>query len=447
MKKKYYDVGTYIYLRNNKCTTGLIIASAVAAVGALGSSAINAASQSSANAANMQLNKDTLEEQKQLFHEANEFNHDEASLARNFNANEADKARSFNSAEAQKNRTFQAGMLERAMQQYEDWNSASSQVQRHLDAGLNPATLAGNLQSGQGFGIPSGATASSSPASSSPASSAGIPNLPTAHVQPVDYGSVFENALKSGFDTASNIQSVKKQVTENKFFSLQQQAGLDLTRAQSDEIYHKISLIDSEVNLTNKKIEETGAIIKNLTSQTENLDVDKQIKEIEKLYKNDFYKYQVKELQEKYKYSKGLAETIVALTYSQIASNYGSAASSYSQAKLNKCLESLNEAEKLEVEAATSLLQTQDSQSRYDLFLKRQFGWKQEFWKTKNIEKTFDKLDYETGNTYRIIQGVKDCAVGAGAAVGTAYGVTKGISGTKNYIYGNSRFSQPSLSF
>lgn len=440
MKKKFYDVGTYLYMANQKRGTELVIAAAIAGAASLAGAGINAASQSAANSTNMQLTKDTLEEQKALFHEANQFNHNEAAISRQFSANESAIARQYNSQEAETNRQFQAGMI----QKYMDYNSASAQYQRYLQAGLNPASLAGNVNN-QGFSIPSGSAATTSPVSVSPASAAGVPSLPTAHVNPVDYGSIVSNGIKSASDIFSlgkTYQETKGLVTENKFKEMTIQKGLELSDSEIRKNYATANQMDKDANLAEQRIKESAAIIKNLNAQAENTDVDTQIKNIQKLYADDFFKYQSKEMQEKYKFTKGQADTIVKYTYAQIAAAQGSAAQAYAMAEYYKELKQLPAAERAQIEATTDYIGTQDARERYGLFLDRTFGYKERFWGIEHSKQGVDRQEYENSTPYRIIQGIKDVAVGVGAGVGTAYGVSKGLKGVKqkNYIQGNPRF-------
>lgn len=58
------------------------------------------------------------------------------------------QAQQFNSAEAQKNRDFQQSMFDQTNQ----WNSASSQVQRYREAGLNPYMMMNNGNAGVAVG-------------------------------------------------------------------------------------------------------------------------------------------------------------------------------------------------------------------------------------------------------------------------------------------------------
>lgn len=58
------------------------------------------------------------------------------------------QAQQFNSAEAQKNRDFQQSMFDQTNQ----WNSASSQVQRYRQAGLNPYLMMSNGNAGVAVG-------------------------------------------------------------------------------------------------------------------------------------------------------------------------------------------------------------------------------------------------------------------------------------------------------
>lgn len=72
-----------------------------------------------------------------------------------FNADEAEKARDFNAAEAEKNRDFQTSEREAAQQwdlemwnKNNEYNSPVEQMNRMLEAGINPNTAVGQIQGG-----------------------------------------------------------------------------------------------------------------------------------------------------------------------------------------------------------------------------------------------------------------------------------------------------------
>lgn len=427
MKKKFFDVGTFMYLRCNKCGAAAVIGFA-----ALASAAVEASAQEDANDTNVQLTRESMAQQEKLFHEGNDFNAEQAELARQFNAQEA-----------QTNRMFQAGQLNHQMNWYENYNSAAEQVKRYMQAGLNPASLGGKLDYSGSFGVPSGAAATATPASA-----ASAPSVPRAEVQPVN---PLQGVLKGATEAFSSYMQSRKTgaetqgiLTENNFKEITIKKGLELSDSEIKKNYQQANLFVSESDLANKKIDETGAIIRNLDASSEKLDVETQIENIRKMYASDFYKYQVKELEQKYKFTKGLAETIVKLTYSRIAANYGQAASAFSNAEYMSAYAKLAPFEQDVLDNTADVLDTQNKREKYSLFLDKQFGWKERFWKNESLKEGVDRQQYENSSPYRVMQGIKDVAVGVGAAGGAAYGAYKGVKGfkfKKNYIYGNPKFN------
>lgn len=224
MKKRYYDVGTLLYVRNQKrgLETAAIIGIGMAAA-SVTASTVSAASQKSAiedaNDANMQLQREAMAQQEKLFNEGNKFSHNEAEIARNFNSQEAEVTRE-----------WQADMLRENRDWYEQYNSPSAQRQRYLDAGLNPTTLAGNLGTSPSFSVGGVSSASASPATSSSA-----PSVPQAHVQPApfDFSKILSTALGDAGTLLGNFsqrEDIKSKQTFNKYYDEVQAAGLNLTR-------------------------------------------------------------------------------------------------------------------------------------------------------------------------------------------------------------------------
>lgn len=422
MKKKYFDVGTFMYLNNQKRGPEIIAASIIGGV-SLMSGVTSAAAASSANATNAANSRAALRQNAELFHEANEFN-----------KVEAQKARDFSAQQAQINRQFEQSNLAANKAWYEDYNSASAQYARLVDAGLNPSSLAGNLQNSPVFSAPSGSAASGVAATSSVP-----PQSPVAHANPVN---PMQGVLEGALNGLSTYMSAKKSgaetkgiLTENQFKEELLKSGIEVNNATAKKLYQEANKLIKDAELTVKKIDEVGAIIKNLDKQSENLDVETQIKNIERLYADDTFKYQAKKLEEEYNFTKGEADTIVKLVYSKIAANYGGSAASYANAKYLKALEDLQPAERKRIENASDFIFTQNEREKVSLFLDKSFGWKDRFWDNESKKQGVDSQIFHNSDTYRVIQGVKDVSVGIGAGVGTAYGVSKGLRGMKGKYY------------
>ncbi len=410
MKKRFYDVGTLLYVRNQKCGAE-IVAACILGGAALLSGSVGAAASSSANNQNVALQKETMYEQMAMYNKSLEFNHEEAEIARNFNL-----------AEAEKNRQFQAGMLNKNLQWFENYNSPTAQVQRYLDAGLNPASLAGNLGSTPTFSTPAG-----SAATSSPASAAGLPQLTAPHVSPVNplqgVLSGAMDAMGSYFGNKKTIAETDAQTIKNEFLHQEKALGLKLTKSEIDKNLADINLINKDLAVADQKIKESVAIVKNLSAQTESVNRDVELKDIQKIYQSDLYKGQVDKLKAEYNLTDKQARAYTDLVYSQIAQNYGGAASAYASARYNNALTELTPFQRDNLIATKQYMDAQTDNQRVKTFLDRKFGSKERAMQLKVAGEQYDKLTFENNGIVRGIGIVKDVAVTAASVVGTVYGV------------------------
>lgn len=437
MKKKYYNLGILVYNRHLKFGDP-IIGGAIIGGSSLLSGIFGSEAQSDANAANIAIAQAQMEQQEKLFHEGNKFNHDEAALARQFSANQADIAQAFNAHQAQLNRDFQAGQLQKQMDWYENYNSASSQVQRYLDAGLNPASLAGKTDYSGSFGVPSGSAATATPASGIAASASAAPTVAGAHVEPVNpLGNVLTNALsglQSYMTSRKTGEETKGISIENEFKRQEKDLGLKLTKSQIKENVAQVSYLTQEAELAKQKIAESSQIVTNLSKQGQKLDVEVELANMEKLYKSKAYDEMLGKLQQEHRLAKEEADVYVKMVMSEIAKNQSEAAAAYASAQYNKALSELVPEQRDRIIAEKSFIDSQTNGQRIQNYLNRKYGNKERALNLKQQKESIDKLEWENSGFVRGVGIVKDVAVTAASIVGTVYGagaIGKGLSSTR----------------
>ena len=343
MKKKFYNVGTFMYFCSQKRTTGLILSAAIAGLAGVTGSALNAASQSSANSSNMQLTKETMDEQKKLFYAANKFNHSEAALSRQFNHEESQLARQFESD--QNSLQFQ-----RMTDWYNNNMSAQAQVKQYLSAGLNPATLGGTSFSGS---MPSFATAAGNAASSSPVSSSGVPSLPIAKVNPVNYGDfakVLGDAVSIGTSAIGGNEDIKHKITENKYFDALQAAGVTVKQQEARVLWNQYNAITQNMEQTrastDKIVKEIGLVEKQgewYDKQGNMIDAQRLGYEIDNVFKGEHWRAIIDNLAAQTGMQEMEKKWYTAFMQSEIAKNYGAAAYSNSLSALTAVEKELKE--------------------------------------------------------------------------------------------------------
>lgn len=116
------------------------------------------------NNKNISLQRETNEQQKQMFYDQLKWQEEQNAITRQFNAQEADWA-------AWRDQQFSREMFNAE----NEYNSAASQFKRFQEAGLNPSVAFSNSQTSAGMASANGV--SSSPASTSPTSSPSPPSL------------------------------------------------------------------------------------------------------------------------------------------------------------------------------------------------------------------------------------------------------------------------------
>lgn len=393
MKKKFYDVGLFIYLRSHKrgLETAAIIGIAAAGASAVAgtTSAIsNKKAADAANAANLELNKMALEQQERLFNEGNKFN-----------ANESALAREFNSQEAQINRDWQAQQLKDNIAWYEKYNSPSAQYQRYIDAGLNPSTLSGNLGTSPSFSVGSGAAATSSPSSA-----ASAPSVPMTHVNPapLDISSV----LGKAFNDASGIigamsqkQDYDTKVTFNKYYDEAQKAGLDISRNEARRLWKQGNLIDEQTGYfrenINKIISDIGLQEKQgklYDKQGNLLDEQTISQNIENLWKNEDFQLSMHLKASELHLSREQERWCSALLKASLAEKLGLAANANAQAELAAATSDLRGEEKNVAKSYKEYLDSGASLNNLELSIFNTPDMKD---KRREFEKNKWKLDVE----------------------------------------------------
>lgn len=393
MKKKYYDVGTFMYLRSQKrgLETAAIIGIAAAGASAIAGTASAISSKNAAdnaNAMNVQLTEEAMEQQKELFHEGNKFNAEQAKIAREFNAEES-----------QINRDWQANMLKENIAWYEKYNSPSAQYQRYIDAGLNPSTLSGNLGSSPSFSIGSGSAASATPATASSA-----PSVPQGHVQPaaLDFSKVLQGALgdaSSIFGTLGQKEDLKSKQTFNDYYDDMLKAGLDVDRNTARRLWKEGNMIDEQTAMfrtsVDKIISDIGLQEKQgkLYDKEGNL-LDEKIlsQQIDNLWKNEDWQLSLHLKASQLHLSREQERWCSALLKAQISEHLGLAANANAQAALAAATADLRGEEKVAAQKYAEYLSSGTSLNNLELSI---FDNPEMIEERKNFEKKKWQLDIE----------------------------------------------------
>lgn len=350
MKKKFYDVGSFIYMREQKRGVELLvplaIGTAIASTGAsVYSSISNASAIKNANEANRDINQQAIDLQKEQFEES-----------MSFNKSEAQTSREFNSQEAEKNRIFQAGQLDKLM----EYQTPSNNLKRYMDAGINPASVVGQLGTIQGFSVPSGAQASSSPATVS------APSVPTLqHMQPEtnNLGDVIGNVLgnvNSIYSALSKKEDVKGKITENEFKGILKDLEVQASRGTINKMYRDMRLIDTQIDETLANIEVLQKQLPKMDAEIGKTNAETQYINMEKFYKSQEYEQVIKNLEQKYHLERRQANALIKLYSSQMAANYGAAAQAYANAEYLKAKKELLPDEQRQIQAYERLLNAQE---------------------------------------------------------------------------------------
>lgn len=397
MRKRYYDVGTFIYLRSQKrgLETAAIIGIGLAASSAVAgtASAISQKkAQEEANATNIQLQHEAMQQQEKLFYEGNRFNHGEAVDARNFNANES-----------RINRQFQEEMLDKTMQWYEDYNSPSAQYQRYIDAGLNPTTLSGNMGTSPAFSVPSGAAASASPASAMSA-----PSVPQAHVDPagLDISKVISQSLgdaASIFGMEKTKAETENLVTDNDIKQASKGLDLEIKSQTIDKLKSDINYNNTLIDQTKKKMDEISATINNLNQSTKLMSVEAAGKELDNFFHSQEYEQILNKMKQDYKISREIADAQLKLMASEMFKNRQDGLAAASQARYYNALSDVQPHYAKYLDAYKSLLQQERGIAETKNYLDVLFGTQEREQGLKIGKEQYERARYENTTFFRMI--------------------------------------------
>lgn len=376
MNLKFYDVGINIYYRNNKYVGW--VGSAITAGGGLIGSLIGADSNERINQAQIELAQQQMEQEQQLFYDNLKFT-----------KNESDLTRKYNAEQAALNREFQASQLDKNINWYENYNSPSAQVARHLDAGLNPASLSGNLGSTPTFSIPSGSAASSSPASGS-----GIPSFSLPHL--LSSSDIFEEMGRLPgrvYDNLLKEQEIKKSETFNNYYDDILSTGLEISKEdarklklQQDQIRADIDVSRKNIDKLQQDISESASRVGLMDKQGKVLDEELVAKRLDNAFKEVYNDELIENLRIKNNIDSQVARYYVADLKARIAANLGSAAAAQSQAALNYAYKSLTPDQQRLVNSQADYYDQQKSGLIIENQLNRKFGDKRKKIELEGLE-------------------------------------------------------------
>lgn len=165
------------------------------------------------------------------------------------------EANVFNQSEAQKSRDYQMTL----QKQQQDYNSLGAQMQRAIGAKVNPAAVAGGLQTTSGI---AGGAAS--------ASSVAPPSMVAAQMQVPDLSALqgiatayqqFSQSMVNVATSRKIKEDTKEKITFNKYYDQLMEANVHVSRSQAAQQYATADRIDYEI----EQIQETA---NNLRAQT-----------------------------------------------------------------------------------------------------------------------------------------------------------------------------------
>ena len=151
------------------------------------------------------------------------------------------EANLFNQSEAQKSREFQLSL----QKQQQDYNSLGAQMQRAIAAKVNPAAVAGGLQTTSG--IAGGASS---------ASSVVPPSMVAAQMQVPDLSALqgiatayqqFSQSMVNVAQSRKLREETKEKVTFNKYYDALMDANVHVSRSQAAQQYATADRIDYEI--------------------------------------------------------------------------------------------------------------------------------------------------------------------------------------------------------
>lgn len=221
----------------------------------------------------MQLQQDYALEQMSQQHDYNmaamanqqTFNRQEREATQIFNAEQSQLARDFNASEAAKQRAWEEQMFDKE----NAYNSPAAQMQRLIDAGINPMTFTGENAIAS---VGSGASAASSPAASvsalgSSMANSGVLGLPSASNNPLTAAQIrLQNAQAANLEQQTsenkrreplNYELLSNQVGLSEFDLKQMKpAEVQKLKAEYDVLVNTVDVQNSEIakNDANRKL-------------------------------------------------------------------------------------------------------------------------------------------------------------------------------------------------
>lgn len=438
MKKKFYSVGTLLYVRNMKCGAGvgaaIIAGVASSAAGAAVGAGINAASTAAVNADNEELTRESWGQQTAWMHEQMHFNNAQAKLARQWQSDEnelsrlfadeqAQKAYDFNAQQAQIDRDFQAEQAALAR----DWNAVDAQMARAKAAGVNPALYAGgnmptsNITAG-------GAAASGSPASvpSNGASPAAGVGTPAAGIVPQQVPNL--SALSHLGEIGNQVADMKlkdaqakKLGEETKSVQSFNEFARDLYKNNVDVSKNTAQLLYGKYCESVASLEQIAETCNNLRASTAFMDAQTTGQDIENIYKSDFMAAQINDLNQKANLSKNSATALMYKLPLELGLIKSQQALNYMQGKYLESAKELNYEEVKKVEKISTLLTTQNRQASWNLLMDMLYG-------KRERQASLEQLEYNSDETVMLLKTISDClntVFNGVQASSTAYGAKK----------------------
>lgn len=320
----------------------------IAGIGAAVSGVAGAASSVYAADRQFEATRETNEANKQLAAEKNALDYQVF-----------EEGNEFNRIEAEKNRAFQEQMQTRQ----ERYNSLPNQIAQATQAGINPASVAGGLQTTVGS------------QSGSQASSMAAPSFTAAHMQTPDLSALqgisqaFGNFAQSQL-ALSQSEKVKTetagQIKLNQWIDKEKEAGIKRTRAESAKAFAEAKKLQQDVLVGKEEVKKIRGQVALLSEQTFAQNVENAFKAptLAKQYEVLSQELKIKEQQAKrlvetFVYDVAVSKLMPKKVLSEIDLNYQNLGLSKENAEMFKKL--------------ADLYKTQNDQAVFDLGVDEDF--------------------------------------------------------------------------
>lgn len=292
--------------------------------------------------------QETNEMNKQLAAEKNALDYQVFNEGNEFNRIEAEKSRAFN---------------EEMQARQERFNSLRGQIKQAQDANINPAAVAGGLQTT--VGSQSGAQAVSEP----------VPSFTAAHMQTPDLSAL--QGISQAFGNFASAQLAEAQAgkvkaetaaqwTLNKWIDKEKEAGLKLTRSESAKNFATVKNLNQLVQQSKEEINQIRANIALTNEQAWAQNIENAFKApaLQKQYDVLCQEYNIKEQQ---------AKRLVATFAFDVAASSLMPKKLQSEIDLNYNTMGLNNEHKEVFKNLVELYKTQNDQATFDLGVDEDF--------------------------------------------------------------------------